>query len=84
MAAIARASINPERRDNASRAELLARVRAEFREMPCLRLTCRQAQRLFDLREDVCQRVFAALVDEGTLTCGPDARYGTQQRALAS
>jgi hypothetical protein len=64
------------RRNSASRAQLVHRIRAEFREMPCLRLTCGQAQRLFGMRPDVCERVFAALVEEGTLTCGPDARYG--------
>jgi hypothetical protein len=65
-----------DQRDAVSRGELLRRIRAEFQEMPCLRLTCGQAQRLFGLRADVCQRVFAALVAEGTLTCGPDGRYG--------
>jgi hypothetical protein len=64
-----------DRRNRASRAQMVNRVRAEFREMPGLRLTCGQAQRLFGLRGDVCERVFAALVQEGTLTCGPDARY---------
>jgi len=68
--------VRPDRRNAASRAQLLHRIRAEFREMPCLRLTCGQAQRLFGVRPDVCERVFAALVEEGTLTCGPDARYG--------
>jgi hypothetical protein len=67
-----------DRRNGHSRAQLLNRVRAEFREMPCLRLTCRQAQRLFGIRPDVCERVFATLVEEGTLTCGPDARYGVR------
>jgi hypothetical protein len=65
-----------DRRNTDSRAQLLHRIRAEFREMPCLRLTCGQAQRLFGMRPDVCERVFASLVEEGTLTCGPDARYG--------
>jgi hypothetical protein len=64
-----------DRRDRDARTQLLNRVRAEFREMPGLRLTCRQAQRLFGIPGDVCERVFAALVEDGTLTCGPDARY---------
>ena len=34
-----------ERRDPVSRQGLVERVRAEFREMPCLRLTSAQAQR---------------------------------------
>ena len=76
MEGIARSPVRLERRSSASRALLLARVRAEFREMPCLRLTSGQAQRFFGMRVDVCERVFAALVEEGTLACGPDARYG--------
>ena len=68
--------LRADRRNTASRERLLQRVRSEFKEMPCLRLTCGQAQRLFDLRADVCARVLAGLVDEGTLTCGPDERYG--------
>ena len=48
--------------------------------MPCLRLTPGQAQRLFGLRADVCARVLAGLVDEGTLTLRvPDeTRTGTR------
>ena len=67
-----------DRRNNASRAQLLHRIRAGFREMPCLRLTCAQAQRLFGMPPDVCERVFATLVEEGTVTRGPDARYGVR------
>jgi hypothetical protein len=66
----------PDRRNGASREQLLRRIRAEFEEMPCLRLTCGQARRLFGLRSDVCDRVLATLVDEHTLTRGLDDRYG--------
>lgn len=65
-----------DRRNARSREALLSRIRAEFAEMPCLRLTCGQAQRLFGLRRDICERVLANLVAEHTLTQGPDARYG--------
>jgi hypothetical protein len=65
-----------ERRNAASRRQLLLRIESEFFEMPCLRLTGRQAQRLFALRPDVCERVLAALVADGTLARGADARYG--------
>ena len=68
--------LRADRRNIASRERLLQRVRREFEEMPCLRLTRGQVQRLFDLRDDVCKRLLASLVDEGTLTCGPDERYG--------
>lgn len=75
------ARLRPDRRNSASREQLLDRVRAEFKEMPCLRLTCGQAQRLFGMRPDVCERLFATLVGEGTLTCGSDARYGVRADA---
>ena len=65
-----------DRRSGQARTQLLNRIRAEFREMPCLRLTCRQAQRLFGMRADICDRVLATLIGEGLLTCGSDARYG--------
>lgn len=68
----------PDRRDPASRHQLLSRVRAEFEEMPCLRLTHGQAQRLFGLRADVCDRVLAALVAERTLCRDLDGRYRRQ------
>jgi predicted transcriptional regulator of viral defense system len=42
-------------------------VRAEFCEMPGLRLTLTQAQRLFDLSGTECREVLDALVDEGFL-----------------
>jgi hypothetical protein len=64
-----------DRRNHASREALLQRVRGEFTEMPCLRLTRGQAQRLFALRPDICERVLATLVRDRTLTCGPDGRY---------
>ncbi len=59
---------NPaERRDEASRHALLRRIVAEYDEMPALCLTAGQAERLFGLREDICMRVFNALVDAAIL-----------------
>ena len=65
-----------DRRNSAARSRLLHRVRAEFRDMPGLRLTSGQAQRLFGVRVDVCERVLATLCAEGTLRRAPDERYG--------
>jgi hypothetical protein len=65
----------PDRRDVSSREQLLRRVRAEFAELPCLRLTRAQAQRLFGLRPDVCDRVLATLVADYTIRLDIDARY---------
>jgi hypothetical protein len=68
----------PDRRNDLSRERLIARVRAEFNEMPCLRLTMPQLQRLFALREDICGRVIATMVCEGSLWKSTDGRYGAR------
>jgi hypothetical protein len=63
----------------ASRQALLRRITEEYNEMPKLRLTAAQAQRLFGLREDVCTRVLRALVDVAVLrrdVNGSYARHG--------
>jgi hypothetical protein len=44
---------------------LLRRIRAEFREMPGLRLSAMQARRLWSLEPPVCDAVLARLIDEG-------------------
>jgi hypothetical protein len=67
-----------ERRDHASRDQLVQRVVAEFREMPCLRLTAPQAQRLFGLRSDVSARIISQLVEDGVLRLDPDGRYAAR------
>ena len=43
--------------------QMLRRIQGEFAEMPGLRLTCRQAQRLWNLDAIVCEALLAALVD---------------------
>ena len=47
--------------------ELKARVRAEFREMPGLRLTLAQASRLFSISPVTCERILTGLVRAGHL-----------------
>lgn len=42
---------------------LMERVRAEFREMPGLRLTSRQAQRLWHCDKETCMTVLDRLVE---------------------
>ena len=64
-----------DRRDHVRRAELIRRVHAEFVEMPCLRLTAGQAERLFGLRPDVCHRVLTALSAERVIWQASDGRY---------
>jgi DNA-binding IclR family transcriptional regulator len=51
---------------------LLQRVRAEFNEMPGLRLTPAQAARLLGLDASSCQRVLNALVGADFLRRTPD------------
>ncbi len=46
---------------------LSARLLAEFREMPGLRLTIAQAARLFGVNPSECERLLRRLVDAGVL-----------------
>jgi len=45
-----------------------ARIAAEFREMPGLRITSTQAARLFSLDHADCRRVLDVLVGQGVLS----------------
>jgi hypothetical protein len=49
--------------------ELRQRVREEYRQMPGLRLTALQAQRLFGLEPLACTEILKALVKENFLSC---------------
>ena len=70
----------PDRRDQSLRDELVERVYGEFHEMPCLRLTAAQAQRLFGLRADICERILAGLVADRWLACESERyRYNDAQ-----
>ena len=64
-----------ERRNHQSRALIEQRVLAEFREMPCMRLTAEQAGRLFGLRADISERVIEALIRDRRLRVDADGRY---------
>ena len=55
--------------------EVLRRVRAEFLEMPGLRLTRAQARRLWALDDAVCEAVLAALVDARFLVESRNASF---------
>jgi hypothetical protein len=54
---------------------LLTRIRAEYLEMPGLRLTREQAQRLCGIEQALCTRVLDALVAERFLCVKADGRY---------
>ena len=51
--------------------ELVGRIRAEFLEMPGLRLTVTQASRLWGLDEGACRRVIDVLIGASFLRWTP-------------
>ncbi len=54
---------------------LLTRIRAEYREMPGLRLTIEQAQRLCGVERAVCTAILDALVSDKFLCVTFDGAY---------
>jgi hypothetical protein len=55
--------------------QMLQRIAGEYREMPGLRLTAAQAQRLFHLDSKACSEVLSELVQRKVLSCEADGRY---------
>jgi hypothetical protein len=55
--------------------DALLRIRTEYIEMPDLKLTGRQAQRLWNLTTDVWDRALAVLLGERFLAETPDGAY---------
>jgi hypothetical protein len=55
--------------------ELLTRIKGEFQEMPGLRLTTRQAGRLFGLDAGSCEQVLSHLVDHKFLRITRDGAF---------
>ena len=53
----------------------MLRVRGEFIEMPGMKLTARQAQRLWGLEHGICERVLGGLVRDGFLELTADGGY---------
>ena len=54
---------------------LISRIRSEFLEMPGLKLTVRQAARLWGLESATSERLLARLADAGFLWRSPDGAY---------
>jgi hypothetical protein len=54
---------------------LLMRIRMEYVEMPGLRLTSRQASRLWNLDQVACEGILATLVEELFLSRTRDGSY---------
>jgi DNA-binding IclR family transcriptional regulator len=55
--------------------ELLQRIRGEYLEMPGLRLTAEQAQRLWSLDLTTCTSLLEALVEAKFLSRSRDGQY---------
>ncbi len=55
--------------------DVLQRIQGEYVEMPGLRLTPAQAQRLWGLERDVCDALLGALVDARFLSQTRDGAY---------
>ena len=61
--------------------EVLQRIQGEYVEMPGLRLTAVQAQRLWGLERDVCDALLGALVDAKFLAQTRDGAYVRKEGA---
>ena len=59
-----------------SRDQILRRICGEFLEMPGLRLTLPQAQRLWGLDADTCAQLLQSLTDQQFLCRRSDGTYG--------
>jgi hypothetical protein len=64
--------------------DLLNRMRGEFLEMPGLRLTRPQAQRLYGLDEALCQRALDRLVETSFLSIKSNGTYGRRSDSIDS
>lgn len=63
---------------------LCRRILAEYRELPGLRLSVRQAARLWSLETDDCRATLDFLVDGGWLVRAPGNEYCACQYAAGS
>ena len=64
--------------------EMLRRIQGEFVEMPGLRLTAAQAQRLWGLEQEICDALLRALVDAKFLTLTRDGAFIRNEGARAT
>lgn len=64
-----------ENANNAINDVMLQRIYSEFLEMPGLRLTCEQAQRLWALDARTCRELLELLVDAKFLCRGAQGAY---------
>ncbi|MGE5816062.1 MAG: hypothetical protein ACM36C_16350 [Acidobacteriota bacterium] len=62
--------------------DVLQRIQGEYLEMPGLRLTTAQAQRLWGLERDICETLLAALVDTKFLCRTRDGAFVRPEGAV--
>jgi hypothetical protein len=62
--------------------EIVERVRSEYIEMPGMRLTPRQLQRLCGIGPALCDAVLESMVDSRFLTAKPDGTYARATEGL--
>ena len=55
--------------------DCVQRIRAEYLDLPGLSLTARQAQRLWNLDSETCQRVLDMMIRDNFLWRTPQAQY---------
>ena len=64
--------------------QMLQRIQGEFVEMPGLRLTAAQAQRLWGLEPDVCSALLSALVEAKFLARTREGAFVRMEGARAT
>ena len=65
----------PERMSDPVWQATVSRVRSEFDEMPCLRVTPEQARVLFGLSDSASDSILTRLAEEGFLAQTPGGQY---------
>lgn len=64
--------------------EAVELIQMEYAEMPELKLTFSQAQRLWNFSDDLCERALTALMASGFLARTPDGSYVRRSTATTS
>ena len=67
---------------NTSREQMIRRISCEYLEMPGLRLTSEQAQRLWGLDRESCSEILTELVATNFLARTADGRYARASEGI--
>jgi hypothetical protein len=73
-------SLPNDRRDPLSRDAFVRQIQQELHHLPGLALTREQMSRLFNIPQDACGRLLAALVDQGVICARADGRFVAASR----